>query len=328
MGATQAQDYDMAKWALGLRLPGSTESAVEEALSRGDILRTHLLRPTWHLVAADDIYWLLDLTAPHVSKRLAGMNRRLELDEPILQRSNEVIERALDGNTSLTREELMGRLQQAGIRTDDLRAAHVMMHAELTGLVCSGPRRHRQFTYALLRERVPVRHRLPRGEALAELANRYFRGHGPATLKDFVWWSGLTITDARKAIELAKPHLQSLIIEAQTYWLAESVAGVLPLAEPIHFLPAFDEFMVGYSDRSASLAPEFAVQTNTGNGIFKPLIVVDGQIVGVWKRVVKPKTVSIELTFFYALPTNLIERIRERASQYAHYKALALHIVP
>lgn len=319
MGAMQAQDYDMAKWAIGVRLPGSTESLVEEAINRGDIVRTHVLRPTWHFVAATDIYWLLDLTAPHVRRLMAGTNRKLELDQTVVDESNAVIEKALEGNTYLTRSELMTRLQEVGINTDELRSAHLMFEAELAGLVCNGPRRGKQATYALLRERVPVRRNLSREEAFAELAKRYFTSHGPATLKDFVWWSGLTLTESRKAIELAKPHLQSVVIEAQTYWFAQLNRTIQELPEQIHFLPAFDEFMVSYCDRSASLNPETARQITTGNGIFNPIIVVNGQVVGLWKRSLKPKRLSMELTFFYPLPSDLTERIRERASVYSAY---------
>ncbi|QJW90908.1 winged helix DNA-binding domain-containing protein [Spirosoma taeanense] len=334
MGAMQAQDYDMARWAIGIRLPGSTETLVEDALDRGDILRTHLLRPTWHFVAATDIHWLLALTAPQVKKCMTSMNRKLELDERVFRKSNAVIEKALEGHTYLTREELMTRLQEVGIQTDGIRSAHIMMNAELDGVVCNGPRREydrrgydrreydrraKQFTYALLPERVPIRQSLSREEALAELARRYFTSHGPATLKDFAWWSGLNATDVKQAIEGAKPYLHSMPADTQTYWLGATFAGPESVSEQIHFLPAFDEFMVSYCDRTASLQPEFARQTNTGNGIFYPIIVVNGQVVGVWKRTVKPKELAMALTFFYPLPDDLTERIREKANLYATY---------
>lgn len=326
MGAMQAQDYDMVKWAVGVRLPGSTESLIENAINTGELIRTHLLRPTWHIVAASDIYWMLELTAPHVKKTMASSNRRLELDEATFDKSNAIIEQALEAHTFLTREELMACLQAEGIRTDDFRSAHFMMNAELDGLVCNGPRRGKQFTYALLRERVPTRCRLSREEALAELANRYFTSHGPATLKDFAWWSGLTVTDTRKAIEGAKPYLQAIPIASTMYWMGPMVAAAGALPEQIHLLPAFDEFMVSYCDRTASLDPQMTPQAITFNGIFKPIIVVNGQVVGLWKRTVKPKDVVVELTFFRPLPHNLMERIREKARVYADYTQLKLKL--
>lgn len=325
MGAMQAQDYEMAKWAIGIRWPGGTEQLVDEAIRRGDIVRTHLLRPTWHFVAASDIYWLLDLTAPHVSKLVAGRNRELGLADTTLRQSNTLIEQALAAHTYLTREELMGWLQRAGIQTDASRASQLMFHAELTGLVCSGPcrvneRGTKQQTYALLGDRVPVRQLLPRNEALAELAKRYFTSHGPATLRDFVWWSGLTSTDARRAIEGARSALIS-ITAPQPYWLAETTGNVPEQPEAIHFLPAFDEFIISYCDRAASLATEFTRQTITENGIFKPIVVVNGQVVGVWKRTPKLTAIRMELTLFYRLATDLVERICEKAIDYGTYVA-------
>ncbi|WP_375445499.1 winged helix DNA-binding domain-containing protein [uncultured Fibrella sp.] len=324
MGAMQAQDYDMAKWAVGVRLPGSTEQLVEEAMTRGDVLRTHLLRPTWHLVAASDIYWLLDLTAPHVKRLMAGRNRDLGLTEDVLTKSNTLIEQALADHTYLTREELMSRLQLGGINTSDLRASHLMMHAELTGLVCNGPRLPnergvKQPTYALLRERVPIRQTLSRDEALTKLAKRYFTSHGPASLKDFVWWSGLSVTDARRAIEDAHSLLTSVTVEHQLYWLAQSAGNVPERPDQVQFLPAFDEFMVSYCDRTASLAPEFTRQTITSNGIFKPVIIVNGQVVGSWKRTRTLNSITIDLTLFYALSTDLTEQIHEAANAYRTY---------
>jgi hypothetical protein len=324
----------MAKWAIGIRLPGSTESFVEDAIDRGDIIRTHLLRPTWHLVTAADIYWLLELTAPQVKKCMASGNRKMGLDEAVFKKSNAIIEQALANNTYLTREELMSHLQAANIATNDVRSAHLMMNAELDGLVCNGPRRGvgrrglngraKQFTYALLQERTPVRRNLSREEALSELAKRYFVSHGPATLKDFTWWSGLNVTDVRKAIEGAKTDLQSISIDSQTYWMGADYADTAFVPEQIHLLPSFDEFMLSYCDRRASLDPQFARQTSTGNGIFHPIIVVNGQVVGVWKRAIKPKGVAIDLTFFYSLPNDLIERIKEKANQYIHYTGMKL----
>lgn len=316
----QAQDYDMAKWGIGVRLPGSTEAQIEAALNRGDIVRTHILRPTWHFVAADDIYWMLDLTAPHVKRALAGYLRRQELDESVLQKSGSIIEQALDGQQYLTREEIRTLLQQAGVPTNDLRSANIMFWAELNGLVCNGPRRGKVQTYGLLRERVPVVKRLDRDEALGELAARYFTSHGPASLRDFVWWSGLGVTDARKAIQLAGSALASRTIGDIVYWMSpESLDKQLLAGQLIHFLPAFDEFMVSYTDRSASIDLNHARQAMTGNGIFWPIIVVDGQVIGVWKRAVKPKHVQLEHSFFTAQSEDLIRQIQEHSTPYSAY---------
>jgi hypothetical protein len=297
MGAIQAQDYAMSKWAIGSRLPGSTDHSIEEAINNGSIIRTHILRPTWHLVSADDIHWMLELTAPHVQGSVAFMNRQLELDEKTLKRTASIIEKTLRDNNHLTREEIMTVLQKAKMNTDTLRGAHIMFDAELKGIVCNGTRKGKQFTYALLNERVAQPKKIKRDEALGKLALRYFTSHGPATLQDFIWWSGLPITDARKSLESVKSELMSETIDTNTYWF---VSSKLPkkVPETLLYLPAYDEFMISYKDRTAALDPAFSQTTITGNGIFKPIIVVNGKVIGTWKRTFKKDTVIIENMFF------------------------------
>lgn len=208
LGAVQAQDYAAAKWAVGQRLTGATDALIEQAVAAGAIIRTHILRPTWHFVAPADIRWLLALTAPRVNSLNAHYYRKLELDEAIFRQTNTVLEKALQGGKQLTRPELVAVLRQAGIEAEDLlRFGLIIMRAELDGVICSGARQGNQMTYALLEERVPPAPTLGREEALAEFARRYFTGHGPATLPDFVWWSGLTTTDARAGLKMAGAQL-------------------------------------------------------------------------------------------------------------------------
>ncbi len=197
MGAVQAQDYAMAKWAIGLRLNHSRDGLIERAIDDAQIIRTHVLRPTWHFVSSDDLHWLMELTAPRIIKTLASRRKELELDEGTLRKTNGIIEKELQGK-QLTRQEIMKRLEKQGIRTSDARPYHIMFNAELSGLVCNGSRREKQFTYALLDERVKRTKTYKKDEALAEIAVRYFRSHGPAALQDFVWWSGLSATDAKR----------------------------------------------------------------------------------------------------------------------------------
>src|SRR6185369_4462037 len=192
LGAVQAQDYHAALWALALRMRNATHAAVEAAFNHGEIIRTHVLRPTWHFVAPEDIRWLLQLTAPCINRRCSGTYRRFGLDDAVFKRSTKVFVKALRGGKHLTRAALRAAHNQAGIPADDtVRMGHLLLRAELDGLICSGPRLGKQFTYALLEERVPPGKTLTREEALAELTRRYFSSHGPATLQDFVWWSGL-----------------------------------------------------------------------------------------------------------------------------------------
>lgn len=212
LGAVQSQDYAGAKWALGQRTRGVTDADLDRLCDEGAILRTHVMRPTWHFVLPCDIRWLLGLTAPRVKARLAPYDRRLEIDAPLLKRSHAVIESALEGGSSLTRAELGAALERAGIPAAGQRLGHLVSYAELDAIVVSGPRRGRQVTYALLEERAPSARRLDRDEALAELTRRYFTGHGPAQVQDFAWWSGLTVADVRRGLELAGPVLAHEVI--------------------------------------------------------------------------------------------------------------------
>jgi hypothetical protein len=317
MGAMQAQDYAMSKWAVGLRLPGSTDRLIEQAISAGEVLRTHLLRPTWHLVAAADLAWMLALTAPRIRAGLKSRLRDLGLTDDLLAKCNDLIGNALNDGKHLTRDEIVAELHAAGIATDGNRASHILMQAELSGLVCSGAVRNGKQTYALLAERLPQTPPLTRSEALAALAKRYFTGHGPATLQDFTWWSGLAAGEARKALEMVKADFVSETIATQTYWFSAELQLPQNTADTVHLLPAFDEFLISYTDRRASITMDDHRRAVSSNGIFWPIIVVNGQVVGLWKRAIKKDTVSVEMEFFQpASPTqkDLIEiAIREYA---------------
>ncbi|TMF51214.1 MAG: winged helix DNA-binding domain-containing protein [Chloroflexi bacterium] len=241
LGAVQAQDFAGAKWALGLRIEGATDESIERAFADGTILRTHVMRPTWHFVSPADIRWMLALTAPRVNAANAYYYRRLELDEAIFTRSNAALVKALQGGKQLTRAELVSALRQAGIAADDLlRFAHIIMHAELDGIICSGARRGKQFTYALLEERAPQARTLERNEALAEFARRYFTSHGPATLQDFVWWSGLSAADARAGLAMVTSQLIHEDVDGQTYWFSTSSLPARDLTQTIFLLPNFE----------------------------------------------------------------------------------------
>lgn len=295
LGAMQAQDYAMAKWAVGVRLPGVTDEAVELALDRGEIVRTHVLRPTWHFVAAEDLRWMLALTAAHIYRSMRASFAELGLTEELRLKSNLAVAKALE-NGHLTREALMAVLKTSGIPVDELRSSYLMFCAELEGIVCNGARQGKQHTYALVDEKIPPSPTLPREEALARLAARYFGSHGPATIRDFQWWSGLPAADARAGLEAAKPGLFSEKTADKEYWFAAPEPG--PAGSAIHFLPAFDEYIVGYTDRSAVLDPAFGKEAITINGIFKPVIVVEGKVTGLWKRTAKKDHLLLETRFF------------------------------
>jgi hypothetical protein len=313
MGAIQAQDYAMVKWAIGVRLPNSTDQRIETAINDGEVIRTHLLRPTWHLVSANDIYWMLALTAPQIKTLLKSRHRGLELSQAIFTKSNSIIEKALKGGTHLTRKELMGELEKAGIATDDNRASHLLLWTELDGIVCSGATKGGKQTYALLEERVPKPNPVTKEEALATLAKKYFTSHGPATIRDFVWWSGLSVSDAKQALEMVKSDFISETIDSQTYWLGNSASIPKTDLESVYLLPAFDEFIISYKDRSASLPYENHNKAVSNNGIFRPLIVVNGQVTGIWKRTTKKDKVIVE-TELFTQPNKTSKSLIEKAS--------------
>lgn len=318
-GAMQAQDYAHARWAVGLRLPDASDAGISAAIDRGDIIRTHVLRPTWHLVAASDIRWMLDLSAPQIKAACAALNRQLGLDEAIFQRCNEVFRKVLAGGRQLTREELMAELAHSGIAADRHQATHIMVWAELDAVVCNGAHRGAKNTYALFDERVPAQKLPARADALAELARRYFTSHGPATLADFQWWSGLRVADARAGLEAVQHQLISETMDGQVFWMADAPAPKGTPASGLHLLPAFDEFLVSYKDRSASLDTSKQAQAITGNGIFKPVIVSGGRVRGVWRRELKKDTVAIETELFEALSDDEKNMFRAAATRFARF---------
>ena len=319
MGAMQAQDFAMTKWAVGARLPGLTAQAVEKAISEGEVLRTHVLRPTWHLVSPDDIYSMLALTAPRIKSSTQSRDRDLGLNEATFAKSYTLIEKALVGGNHLTREEIALILNHAGIITDNYRIWHIMMHAELEGLVCSGAVKNNKQTYALLAERAPNQQKFHKEEALAVLAERYFTSHGPATLHDFVWWSGLGVTDARKGLEMAKHALVSDTVANEVYWFPASLIDMVIGAPSVYLLPAFDEFLISYRDRSASINSVHNPKAISSNGVFRPVVVIDGQVTGLWKRSFKKEKVMVEVSFFQPHDKRSRELIEEAAHALGHF---------
>lgn len=275
-GAVQAQDYGAAKWALALRMRGaSVGEPIERALNEGRILRTHLMRPTWHFVAAADIRWLLDLTAPRVRLSLGFGQKYFGLTDALYRRATRVIERALEREERLTRLELADRLARAGIAATGVPLALIAMSAEIEGVICSGPRRGKQPTYMLLARRVPHARVLPRDQALAELTTRYFRSHGPATVRDYVWWSGLTTADAKRGLEIA--GARSEIVDGLTYWRVGAHRPAQALGEAIHLLPVYDEYLVAYRDLIA------VPRGRAFWGVLPQAVVAGGQVIGTWK---------------------------------------------
>ena len=293
LGAAQAQDYAGAKWALGLRAKGLTDAAVEQAFDEGAILRTHILRPTWHFIAAADIRWMLALSAPRVHAVNAYYYRTLALDATVFARSCAALEGALAGGRQLTRLELAKVLQRAGVQADGPRLAYLMMHAELDAVICSGARRGKQFTYALLEERAPRAKVLARDEALAELTRRYFSSHGPATLRDYVWWSGLTARDAGTGIEMSA--LAQTVIDGRSYWFVSGRSRASSASRSAHLLPNYDEYLIAYKDREPVVGPPQGRDARRPD-VFAHSLLINGSLAGSWRRTASRDAVAVEVT--------------------------------
>jgi hypothetical protein len=297
MGAIQAQDYGMSKYAIGVRLLNSTHEIIEEAINKAEIIRTHVLRPTWHFVAAEDIRWMMELTGKNLNRSLSSNNKRLELDEKTFKKCNNIIEKLLQHGKHLTRKEIMAALEKKGIKTNDLRSAHIMFRAETDLVVCNGIKRDKQFTYALFDERVSSSRQFTKDEALAELAKRYFLSHGPATLQDFTWWSGLSVTDAKNGLEEIKSTLVSENYKENIFWFGTETEFKKIKRNKVIFLPSYDEFLISYKSREVSIAPQHTSYTFTNNGIFNPIIVHNAKVIGIWKPQYK-KEILIKENFF------------------------------
>lgn len=328
LGAVQAQDYAGAKWGVALRTAGASDADIERALSDGTIVRTHVLRPTWHLVAAEDIRWMLALTAPRVRTAMGSYDRKLELDDKVFSRSAAAITRALSGGKALTRTQLGQVLARVKIDARGQRLAHLMMRAELDALVCSGPRAGKQTTYALLDERIPPTSspRL-RDEALSELAMRYFPTRGPATVHDFAWWSGLTIGDARRAVEATSPNFERADMDGRTHWFTGEAPAARASASTAHLIPNYDEYFIGMRDRGAIgvLVKESPVQL-PGSTFATHLVIVDGQLVGGWDRTITERAAIVHLRLAVPVARRHLRSIEEQALRYGEFLALPVSV--
>lgn len=311
LGAVQAQDYDMSKWAVGQRVQNCHAAIVEAAINEGHIIRTHVLRPTWHLVSPEDLRWMLALTAPYIKKRNVHYEKKLELDDAFFRKSNQLICKALAGK-HLTRNEIKAVLDKAGIKSDPLRLVHIMIRPELEGLICSGARKGKQTTYALADERVPPVKAISREEALANLALRYFTSHGPATLKDFAWWSGLPITVAREGLAAVQQELE----QEQEYFFKAHSGKAIP---NIYLLPNYDEYLVAYADRAALHHAGNEDKMQRSAPFFDNTIIIDGQVAGTWKREVKKDEIKVSLHPFGKLSATQENKLKKAEKAYIRF---------
>ncbi len=320
--AMQAQDYRGALWSIGLRLPGSTVAQVERAIAERTIVRTWPMRGTLHFVAAADVRWMLRLLTPRVIRGTAGRERQLELDEAVFARSSGVFERALRDGAVLTRAEMYEALERARISTASQRGIHILMRLSQQGLLCFASHKGNKPSFALLDEWIPKSRTVERDEALAELTTRYFRGHGPATVRDFAWWSGLTLGDSRAGVAAAHWELASETVNGTEYLVSRDAPDVAAAKRAVHLLPGFDEYLLGYTDRSAALDPAHAQSVVPGNnGMFMPTIVAGGRVVGTWKGASTNGSRMVKLAPFRALSTRDASAAGAAAKRYGRFSS-------
>jgi hypothetical protein len=327
LGAVQAQDYYSALWAIGLRLRDGCEANVERAIAERRIVRTWPMRGTLHFVAAEDVHWLTELLAPRILQRNAArLLRDFAIDRPLIRRAGKIVKAALGGGGTLTRTALYEQLDAQGIETARQRGMHILWWLAHERLICFGPRAGKQHTFVLLDEWVPAPSSLTREEALALLARRYFAHHGPATLADFVWWSGLAVAEANAGIEGARSQLCSEEKDKTTLWSGTSGPQRTMRSAPCHLLPVYDEYAVGYADRSAALDAAFAKHAAAGYGIFRAPILMDGRIVGSWTREIKRDHVAIRVAPLTRFNRAQLRCIAQAAERYGNYLRLAVKV--
>jgi hypothetical protein len=318
LGAVQSQDYGPAKWSIGERAPGITDAALDAAYSAGTIVRTHVLRSTWHFVTPADIRWLLRLTGPRVHVQNAYMYRQLGLDEAIRVRCTTLIAEALAGGNHRTRAELRAVLESAGIATEGFRLAYILMSAELDGVICSGPLRGRQHTYALLDERVPPVDGPGGDDALAELIVRYLSSHGPATVSDLRWWSSLTVADINRGIDMVSSQLASDDVDGLRYWSVPREPTPDATSPRVHLLQGYDEYLVGYrqSKHLVDIARRWSSLT-PGTSLPNGVAILDGQLAGHWKRTLRRRSVTFDIALYEPFDDAQMQALHDAANAQA-----------
>ncbi|MEP6764692.1 MAG: winged helix DNA-binding domain-containing protein [Gemmatimonadaceae bacterium] len=337
--ASQAQDYSGAKWSIGLRMRaaidangdqrahGNSDRVVERAFADGDILRTHLLRPTWHFVTPADIRWLLMLSGEKILKQSEPYHKRVELDTKTFLRCERLLVKALEGGTQMSREDVRELFERNRVITKgELRFSYMLMHAELKGVICSGARDGKSFSYALLDERARNARVLNREEALAELALRFFTSRGPANEYDLAKWSNLTLTEARSGLSGVKDKLQSETIGGITYWSSANSRVEDKKASKVFLFSIFDEFVSSYKNRMGAAPAEIGRKLVAMGNALTGIIVVDGRIVGTWKRVLKKGVVSVTIDLLVALSKAQHTELLRCAGDYAAFLELKLEM--
>ena len=326
LGAVQAQDYLGGLWAIGLRTKAATEATVEAAVARREIVRTWPMRGTLHFVAAADARWMTQLLTPRVIASAGSRHRQLGLDAATFMKSARLAEQTLQGGRVVRRDRLYEVWNAAGIATHEARGLHLLGVLAQTGVICFGPREGKQHTFTLLEEWLPPARPLHRDEALGELARRYFTSHGPATIQDFVWWSGLKVTEARAGLDSVASELEHEEDEGRTLWFKRT-RGAGTRSNVAYLLPAWDEYTVAYRDRNDVLESKDRLRVNAGGGILKPVIVLGSVVVGTWQRTLAKSAVIVKPTLFRRATRSERQAIAGAVDRYARFLGLTTGVV-
>lgn len=334
LGAVQAQDYGPAKWSLAQRLTSVQDPVLEQAFSEGRLIRTHVLRPTWHFVLPEDLRWMLELTAPRVHALNRYYYRQLGLDQALHRRCENLLAAELQGGNFLTRKEIGIIMARSGVEATAMRIGYILIHAELEGLICSGPRRGKQQTYALIEERVASVPALDRESALSELTRRYFIGHGPATVKDFRWWSSLSSADIASALEAVGDDLIEESVDGTSFWFAnpdpdEAIrdGGGRDKSPTVYLIQSYDEYVVGYTESKYVLDISGTARSRPGGrAIFNQVILLDSQVAGYWRPTTKKGVVRIEAVLDSPFGLAQHQALRGAADQYAEFLGLTAEL--
>lgn len=328
LGAIQAQDYLGSLWAVALRTSGATEKDIEHAIADRSIVRQWPMRGTLHFVAAADAKWITALLAPRVVKRARYRWKQLGITEDMVTKSERLFEKALAGGKKLSRPAMYDVLENGGVSPANMRGLHILGHLAQQGLLCFGPREGKQPTFVLLDEWVPKAKKITGDEALAEITNRYFTSHGPATIQDFMWWSGLTKKEVERGQALNTSQLVSEIVERKTYWFSAGAKTPKIDSSDVYLLASFEEYLLGYKDRHAVLQDAHKNHVNPGsNGMLGSIIIADGQVVGTWKRAIKKNRVEVSPAFFSKKLSVSKKALEQAVDRYGTFIGMPAEIV-
>ena len=317
-GAVQAQDLNMAKWAMGMRLNDSIMQDIDQAINLGKITRTHILRPTWHFVSSKDLHAFLSFSAPRIKLIAASRHKQLEINDALLKKSHSIIIKTISVNGYATRENIVEAFKIENIALNNNRTAHILMLAELDGIICGGRIVNKKHSYVLINNHIPDPGKINKTVAMAKLAVQYFRSHGPATIEDFTWWSGLSIKEVKNTMETIKDKIERLEVNNHIYWMCpEHEFGGYD--NPYLIIPAYDEYLISYKDRSAVIDTGKLKSAVSSNGIFRPVILKNGIVKGIWKRMIEKHTISIEINMFEKYFKEDRRNIEEKIFEYSRF---------